>query len=87
MPVVQAMACGTPVIASNVSSIPEAAGDAALLFGPQDVTALGNHMATVLDRPEVVATMVARGQRQAERFTWQAAGEAMRLAYLRAIEA
>ena len=87
MPVVQAMACQTAVIASNVSSIPEAAGGAALLFDPQDIPALASHMATVLDRPEVVATMVVRGTRQAARFTWQAAGKAMRLAYLRAIEA
>ena len=87
MPVVQAMACGAPVIASDVSSIPEAAGDAALLFGPQDVTTLATHMATVLDRPDVVATMVARGYRQAAQFSWLAAGEALRLAYLRAIEA
>ncbi len=49
-PVLEAMACGTPVITSNLSSLPEVAGDAALLVDPHDMNALANAMQQVLDR-------------------------------------
>ena len=71
MPVLEAMACGTPVICSNVSSLPEVAGDAALTFDPHDVDAMAAAMARALgDRP-LRAELVRRGLEQAARFTWQ----------------
>ena len=77
MPAAQAMACGTPVIASNSSALPEVTGDAACIFEPGDKTALCEHMANVLDDPGNRATMRANGIEQARKFTWQLAADKM----------
>jgi glycosyltransferase involved in cell wall biosynthesis len=86
MPVVQAMASGTPVIAADTSSIPEAAGRAARLFEPQDVKALAGHMAAVLDDAEVANTMRGEGLSQARKFSWQRAGRELVASYQRALD-
>ncbi len=70
LPVLEAMACGTPSITSNVSSLPEVAGDAAVLVAPEDSAALAAAMARVLDEPALAAQMAAAGLRQAARFPW-----------------
>jgi glycosyltransferase involved in cell wall biosynthesis len=70
LPVLEAMACGTPTITSNASSLPEVAGDAALLVDPEDTAGLAGAMAHVLVEPEVAAKMRAAGLRQAARFSW-----------------
>jgi glycosyltransferase involved in cell wall biosynthesis len=67
MPVVEAMACGAPVACSNVTSIPEAAGDAGRLFDPRDVDDIAAGVDEVLRSPE---RFVARGLEQAKKFTW-----------------
>jgi glycosyltransferase involved in cell wall biosynthesis len=87
MPVVQAMACGTPVVAAATSSIPEATGDAALLFPPDDVDALVKQMLTVLDSDEQAATMRERGLIQAREYAWARSGQKMAEAYRRAFAA
>ncbi len=70
LPVLEAMACGTPTITSNVSSLPEVAGDAALLVAPDDPVALADAMARVLDEPDLAAQMRAAGLMQASHFSW-----------------
>jgi len=70
-PVLEAMACGTPVITSNISSLPELAGDAGLLVDPQDVDALAGAMRRVLVDDALRQQMRARGFEQARRFTWE----------------
>ena len=70
LPVLEAMASGCPVIASNVSSLPEVAGDAALLFDPHDANALSQHLADVLGSTELQEQLRARGLRNAAQFTW-----------------
>lgn len=85
MPIVEAMACGTPVIASATSAIPEAAGGAALLFSPQSVDALVSQMLAVLDNAEQAATMRQHGLEQAANFSWDRAGETMVATYRRAL--
>ncbi len=85
MPVSQAMACGTPVIAAKTSAVPEAAGEAALYFDPQDVSALAEHMVTVLDDSGTRATMRQVGLNQARKYSWQEAGEKMITIYQRAL--
>jgi glycosyltransferase involved in cell wall biosynthesis len=71
LPVLEAMACGAPVVCSNASSLPEVAGDAALLHDPLDVPALSDAIDRVLEDKELRKTMIERGLAQAARFTWE----------------
>ena len=74
-PVLEAMHCGTPVIASTTSSLPELVGDAGLLVDPLDVEAIANAMLE-LDQNEALAeTLRERGYKQVERFSWARAAE------------
>ncbi|MEX2238407.1 MAG: glycosyltransferase family 1 protein [Dehalococcoidia bacterium] len=70
LPVLEAMACGTPVVASDTSATPEVAGGAALLVPPGDAGALATGLRSVLGDPVLRATMVEQGYRQAARFSW-----------------
>jgi glycosyltransferase involved in cell wall biosynthesis len=70
MPVLEAMACGAPVACSNVSSLPEVAGDAALTFDPTDVRSIAGAIERIFKDGELRRTMVALGYEQARAFTW-----------------
>jgi glycosyltransferase involved in cell wall biosynthesis len=70
IPCVEAMACGCPVAASNVASIPEVCGDAAVYFDPLDAESIADGIRTVLDRPP------SGGIERAARFTWDACARA-----------
>jgi glycosyltransferase involved in cell wall biosynthesis len=71
LPVLEAMACGTPVICSNTSSLPEVAGDAALLVDPHEPEALAQAMLRLVTDAELRGELAARGRQQAQRFSWQ----------------
>lgn len=73
IPVLEAMSCGTPVVTSNVSSLPEVAGDAALMVDPADVEALTEALWRLIDDATLRHELVRRGFHQAQRFTWAAA--------------
>lgn len=75
-PVLEAMACGAPVICSHASSLPELAGDAAMLIHPTDDEALAAGVTQILTEPELAASMRAQGLAQAARFTWEACARA-----------
>lgn len=68
-PVLESMACGTPVITSDVSSLPEVAGEAALLVNPLDVEAIAHAIQRILTDSQLRDTLTAAGYRQAARFT------------------
>jgi len=70
MPVLEAMACGAPVITSNSTSLPEVAGDAALLVDPENVEALGEALQRLMADPALRATLCAKGFERAKGFTW-----------------
>jgi len=73
LPVLEAMACGIPVVCSNVSSLPEVAGDAALLVDPLDTDSLVRAMARALEDTDLRQEMIAQGFAQAARFSWEKA--------------
>jgi len=73
LPVLEAMACGTPVIASNASSLPEVGGDAALYAPPDDPSAWAELISRVLKDAALRASMREKGLRQAAKFRWDIA--------------
>ena len=84
MPVLEAMARGVPVACSDRSALSEVAGDAALLFDPDDDNAVADALDRLLLDSGVRDELVARGRVRAARFTWEAAAEGMLAAYRRA---
>lgn len=70
-PVLEAMAAGTPVVASNTSSLPEVAGAAAILISPNDTQALAEAIRSVLENPSCAAELKAKGLAWARQFNWQ----------------
>lgn len=71
LPILEAMCCGTPVITSNVSSIPEVAGDSALLINPFDTEELAKAMSKVLEDINVKADLISRGFERSANFNWR----------------
>ncbi len=70
LPVLEAMQCGVPVITTNVSSLPEVAGDAALLVSPDDAQGLTRELGRVLSEPGLRQELRGKGLAQAARFSW-----------------
>lgn len=70
LPALEAMACGTPVIASNAAALPEVVGDAGVLVDPFDVAGLQSEMESLLASPASRDAMRARGLARARQFTW-----------------
>jgi glycosyltransferase involved in cell wall biosynthesis len=70
LPVLEAMACGAPCLVSNISSLPEVAGNAALMFNPFDVSDLTEQMEEVANNPALRAEMSQKSIRQASLFSW-----------------
>jgi glycosyltransferase involved in cell wall biosynthesis len=75
LPVLEAMACGTPVLTASVSSLPEVAGDAALLVNPRDMIALAEAIKTLAADAALRRDLAERGFRRAAQFTWAACAE------------
>ncbi|HJR58766.1 MAG TPA: glycosyltransferase family 1 protein [Vicinamibacterales bacterium] len=81
LPVVEAMACGRPVIAANTSSLPEVAGAAAILVDPFDVAALHAAMLSVVTDTRQAGELAARGLARSEQFSWPRTAAAALAAY------
>ncbi|MBC7811876.1 MAG: glycosyltransferase family 4 protein [Burkholderiales bacterium] len=81
LPVLEAMACGTPVVTSNISSLPEVAGDAALLIDPRDQEAITDAVRRLISDSQLSADLVARGLERVQQFTWDAAAVQLRQIY------
>jgi glycosyltransferase involved in cell wall biosynthesis len=71
LPPLEAMASGTPVITSNVSSLPEVVGDAALMIDPQDADGLAMAMERVLTTPTLRDDLIRRGHERVKAFSWE----------------
>jgi len=86
IPPLEAMACGTPVVCSNTSSLPEVVGDAALMVDPLDVDGLAETMAQVLRDAALRARLSAQGPRRAALFSWDRTARITLDTYRRAAE-
>jgi glycosyltransferase involved in cell wall biosynthesis len=73
MPVLEAMAAGTPVLTSNRSALPEVAGDAALLVDPEDTQAIAEALRNLTQDEDLRLDLARRGKDRASRFTWDQA--------------
>ena len=71
IPIVEAFRCGTPVITSNVTSMPEVAGDAALLVDPFNPRSIADAMIQVFEIPELSKKLALAGEKRKDEFTWQ----------------
>jgi glycosyltransferase involved in cell wall biosynthesis len=87
LPVLEAMACGCPVISSNASSLPEVAGEAAIMVGPEDTEGLAAAMAGVLSDADLRRDLCDRGLAQAARFSWDRAARETIAVYERVVGA
>jgi glycosyltransferase involved in cell wall biosynthesis len=85
LPVLEAMACGTPVVTSTAASLPEVGGKAAVLVPPLDTERIAQEMERVLDDSQLRTEMRAAGRIQASRFSWRAMTDRTVSAYTRAV--
>jgi glycosyltransferase involved in cell wall biosynthesis len=83
LPPLEAMAMGVPVVASNVSSLPEVCGNAAILVPPNDVEAVAAAIGQVLTEPDMARRLVEAGRRHAKLFTWTKTAAETRAVYER----
>lgn len=87
MPVLEAMACGAPVITSSTTALPEVAGDAAMLVNPEDANALAGAMLLVLEDRPLLETLRAKGFERVRQFTWERAARRTLAVYREVCEA
>jgi glycosyltransferase involved in cell wall biosynthesis len=87
LPPLEAMACGVPVIASNVSSIPEVVGDTGILLDPTDTDGFSQAMQNLIENDALALDMSTRALARSRGFTWRQCAEQTHAAYKLAIEA
>ncbi|MEA5502235.1 glycosyltransferase family 1 protein [Halotia wernerae UHCC 0503] len=73
-PVLEAMACGTPVITSNLSSLPEVAGDATILINPYNTAEITEAMQMIIENLELRSHLSSQGIKRANQFSWEKTG-------------
>ena len=80
LPVLESMACGTPVVAANTSSLPEVVGNAGILVDPNDIQSIANGLNQVLTNESLASKLVENGFQQVQKFSWQnAAAETLKV--------
>lgn len=77
IPPIEAMACGTPVITSNTSSLPEVVGDAALLVDPHNIDEMAHTMLRVLHQESLRTELRQKGYQRVQQFTWEVVAQKM----------
>ena len=87
LPVLEAMACGTPVVCSGTSSLPEIAGDAAITFDPSDTKAIADGLASALADPALREQMREKAVLRAQAFGWERTARMAYQCYEEAVEA
>jgi glycosyltransferase involved in cell wall biosynthesis len=79
------MACGTPVVTSRISSLPEVVGDAAVLVDPYDVSDIAQAIARVLDDEALATELVRRGRERVHHFSWERSVRAIHECYMKVL--
>lgn len=83
LPILEAFSCGVPVACSNVTSLPELVGDAALMFDPHDVEQIATAVARLWQDADLCSTLISRGTQRAQAFSWQKTARLLRAHYRR----
>jgi glycosyltransferase involved in cell wall biosynthesis len=81
LPVLEAFACGTPVITSNTTSLPEVAGKAALLVNPEDPKEIADAVQKAMEKLALRRQLIERGLKRAKLFTWEKTARETLLVY------
>jgi glycosyltransferase involved in cell wall biosynthesis len=81
LPVLEAFACGTPVVTANISSLPEVAGDAALLIDPLNTDELTNALNSLISDETLRQELIEKGLKRVKDFTWDASAQHLRQIY------
>src|SRR5712692_6885939 len=85
LPPLEAMACGTPVVTSSLSSLPEVVGDAAVLVDPYHPEDIARGLEDVLSDPALQADLSARGRARAHEFSWERSAQAIHAGYMKVL--
>lgn len=86
LPILEAMHCDVPVITSNVSSMPEVAGEAALLVNPHDVDSIATALLQIYEKPELRQELIEKGRLQRLKFSWQQSADDLWREVLKVLE-
>ena len=86
LPLLEAMACGTPVIGSNVSSLPEVIGDVGLQVDPRSVDDIARALRQMIEQPELRERSIGLGLERAKLFTWDKAARELLSIYDRVVQ-
>jgi len=86
IPVAEAMACGTPVLTSNVASLPEVAGDAAVTIDPRDTEAIADGLGRLARDPDLRASLAEQGLARAARYDWKRTAQMTLAVYRKVVQ-
>jgi glycosyltransferase involved in cell wall biosynthesis len=85
LPPLEAMACGTPVVTSRISSLPEVVGNAAMLVDPYSIEDIASALERVLGDADLRASLVQRGRARVQDFSWDRSARAIHSGYMKVL--
>jgi glycosyltransferase involved in cell wall biosynthesis len=86
LPILQAMACGCPVVAANTGSLPEICGNAAIMVNPNDIKSIAGGLREVVENEDLRRDLIKKGLNQVKKFSWEKTAEETIRVYERVLE-